>query len=126
MSVAWFTAMADERCSLSRCEGLVLASGSGDGTCIVWNCDSEEHTPLHILPHSSPVLSVAFDPAGGSRLLVSGTDGGEVIVWDTAPDERQLAAAMAWHARLGAASLLRELEPGLLRTILDALFVGSL
>jgi len=80
-------------------DGSKLVSGSGDGTCRVW--DSTTGTLLHWRSIGEPIQSVAW---------------GRDWVRDT---QRVVAFAMGHHPRLGAESQVLEREAGVVRMILD-------
>ena len=80
-------------------DGSKLSSGSGDGTCKVW--DSSTGALLRTIVAGEYVFSVA-----------SGRD----FVRDAT---KCVAFAMGHHPRLGAGSQLLELEVGVVRMILD-------
>jgi WD40 repeat protein/tetratricopeptide (TPR) repeat protein len=69
-------------------DGAYLASGSYDGTAILW--DAKTWTPLHVLNNPDPstdqgmqrVFDVAFSPDG--NLLAMASYEGNVILWDVA------------------------------------------
>jgi hypothetical protein len=61
----------------------LLASGSGDGTIIIWDVKSGEILK-RLKGHSNEVLSVSFSPDG--RLLASGS-GDKIIIWEGLPKE---------------------------------------
>ena len=86
-------------CAAFSVDGSQLASGSRDGTCRVW--DSSTGALLRTIVAGTPVFSVA-----------SGRD----WVRDT---QSAMAFAMGHHPRLGAGSLVLELEVGVVRMIVD-------
>ena len=95
--------MVSHRCLVSCAsfsdDGSKLASGSGDGTCKVW--DSSTGALLRTITVATPVLCVEW---------------GRDWVQDTL---RGVAFAMGHHPRLGAGSRALELEVGVVRMILD-------
>ncbi|KAF2456643.1 WD repeat-containing protein 5B [Lineolata rhizophorae] len=72
-----------------------LATGSGDNTARVWDCDTG--TPLHTLKgHTSWVLAVSWSPDG--TLLATGSNDATVRLWD--PVKGQLeGAALQGHTK---------------------------
>jgi WD40 repeat protein len=65
-------------------DGKMLASGSSDGTLLLWNV--EDHQPISQLTgHTAGVQSVAFSPDG--KKLASGGSDGTLILWDVATHE---------------------------------------
>lgn len=62
--------------------GLLVASGARDGTARLWSTlDAGTHS--EIIVHSSAVMAVRFDPA--ARHLATGTEAGDVSIWDVVP-----------------------------------------
>ncbi len=57
-----------------------IASGSKDGTIIVWSVSDGEIAQQWVAHHYAPVMSLAFSP--DSQSLVSGGRNGEVVIWD--------------------------------------------
>ncbi len=80
--------------AFSPVEG-ILASGSGDGTIMLWNVETDPPEPIGapLAGHDRGVVAVAFSPdtlasrGTGGRLLASGGDDGVVILWNV--DTRQ-------------------------------------
>ncbi|MCP5099070.1 MAG: hypothetical protein GY943_26250, partial [Chloroflexi bacterium] len=69
-----------------------FASGSADGTVILWNADTGQ--PAHVRSgHSYWVRSVAWSPDGQ---LASGSSDGTVILWNT--DTGQPAQTLSGHS----------------------------
>jgi len=62
-------------------DGLLLASGSKDGTVCLWQRDGESFTKLLALPHPGPVKQIQFHP-DGKRLGVLVQDERAVRVWN--------------------------------------------
>ena len=68
-----------------------------------------------VAERTGPVLCVGFSPDGG-LLAASGCDR-RVALYDLIRRPARLAVAMALHPRLGAASELAALDPGVVRLI---------
>ena len=60
----------------------MLASGSADGTVIVWDADTGEQL-LALAGHTGDVMSVAWSPDG--KTLASGSYDGTIILWQIIP-----------------------------------------
>jgi WD40 repeat protein len=60
----------------------ILASGSGDGTIVLWDVASHEPLGPPLTGHENWVTSVAFSPDG--QTLVSGSSDKSIILWDVA------------------------------------------
>ncbi|MEG4325919.1 serine/threonine protein kinase, partial [Microcoleus sp. herbarium5] len=63
-------------------EGLILASGSRDGTAKLWRVDAQGRGTLlrSMRDNSGDVLCVAFSPDG--RVLATGSRDGTIYLWD--------------------------------------------
>ncbi len=77
-------------------EGLILASGSRDGTAKLWRVDGEGRGTLlrTFRDNSGDVLCVGFSPDG--RILASGSRDGTVYLWDA--EGGGLLEILAGHA----------------------------
>lgn len=72
-----------------------LATGSGDGTARIWDCDTE--TPMHTLKgHKSWVLSVSWAP--DAQFIATGSMDNTVRVWDPKTG-KALGDAMKGHTK---------------------------
>lgn len=73
-------------------DGLLLVSGGVDNTAILWIISDVASVAWHILEHSSPVVSVAFN--GDATQLITLTQDSTLTVWDvptgTLVEKRQL------------------------------------
>jgi WD40 repeat protein len=67
-------------------DGKWLASGSRDGTVILWDIVARRSAGLSLNVQGGRVNSVAFSPDG--RLLASGSDSGAVELWDVQTGQR--------------------------------------
>ncbi|MGH3825571.1 MAG: TIR domain-containing protein [Pseudonocardiaceae bacterium] len=78
-------------------DGRTLATGSDDGTAILWDLTNPAHPWQRLTGHRSLVSSVAFAPDG--RTLATGSDDGTAILWDlTNPARpRQLGQPLSGH-----------------------------
>ncbi|MGH3832200.1 MAG: TIR domain-containing protein [Pseudonocardiaceae bacterium] len=78
-------------------DGRTLATGSDDGTAILWDLTNSAHPWQPLTGHRSLVSSVAFAPDG--RTLATGSDDGTAILWDlTNPAQpRQLGQPLSGH-----------------------------
>jgi WD40 repeat protein len=63
-------------------DGQTLASGSRDGTILLWDVAAGQPLGQPLTGHSDGVFSVAFSPDG--QTLASGSADGAVILWDIA------------------------------------------
>eukprot|EP00802_Teleaulax_amphioxeia_P012750 Tamp_12795.p1 GENE.Tamp_12795~~Tamp_12795.p1 ORF type:complete len:357 (+),score=74.35 Tamp_12795:197-1267(+) len=103
-------------------EGKILASCSNDKTVRLWDVTSGEELSA-LTGHTDFVCSVAYSPDGTQ--LASGSRDKTVRLWDPGVQltldmrEKQLAFAMAWHARLGAASAASCFDQHVFQLILD-------
>jgi WD40 repeat protein len=61
-------------------DGKTLASGSGDGTIILWDVSARQPIGQLLAGHKSAVGSVAFSPDG--KMLASGSEDATLILWD--------------------------------------------
>ena len=97
-------------------DGARIAAGATDGALLVWDVSGGgEALPASLVGHADGVASVAWAPGGDC--IAAGGHGQAVLVWRGGRG-RALAAAMALHPRLGAASPLAVLEPGLVELLL--------
>ena len=72
-----------------------LATGSGDKTARIWDCDTG--TPLHTLSgHTGWVLAVSFSPNG--QMLATGSYDNTVRLWDPATG-KQLGGPLKGHTK---------------------------
>jgi len=71
---SWVTSVAF---SLDR---KILASGSWDGTILLWNIDTHQPIDQGLIGHSEPISEVAFSPDG--KMLASGSLDDTIILWD--------------------------------------------
>jgi tetratricopeptide (TPR) repeat protein len=77
-------------------EGKILASGSRDGTLILWDVAERQPLGQPLTAHKREVMSLAFSPDG--KILASGSGDNTVILWDVA--ERQpLGQPLTAHKR---------------------------
>ena len=65
-------------------DGSLLASGSSDGTILLWDMRSRERVAT--LGHTDGVVAVSFSPDGS--LLASGSSDGTILLWDMRSRER--------------------------------------
>ena len=65
-------------------DGSLLASGSSDGTILLWDMRSRERVAT--LGHTDGVAAVSFSPDGS--LLASGSSDGTILLWDMRSRER--------------------------------------
>jgi WD40 repeat protein/transcriptional regulator with XRE-family HTH domain len=61
-------------------DGKLLASGSVDGTIILWNVESGQPVGEPLRKHTGVVSGLAFSPDG--KLLASSSQDGTIILWD--------------------------------------------
>jgi WD40 repeat protein len=61
-------------------DGKILASGSDDGTIILWDMSTRRPIGKPLLVGFDPVTSLAFSPDG--KILASGRSGGSINLWD--------------------------------------------
>ena len=73
-------------------DGSLLASGSSDGTILLWDMRSRERVAT--LGHTDGVVAVSFSPDGS--LLASGSSDGTILLWDMRSRER---VATGWGRR---------------------------
>jgi WD40 repeat protein len=62
-------------------DGLIIATGSGDGTAILWDAATGAKM-LTLIGHSAGLQSVAFTP--DSKLLATGSEDNTAKIWDVA------------------------------------------
>eukprot|EP00735_Rhodelphis_limneticus_P010099 TRINITY_DN2918_c0_g1::TRINITY_DN2918_c0_g1_i3::g.4348::m.4348 TRINITY_DN2918_c0_g1::TRINITY_DN2918_c0_g1_i3::g.4348 ORF type:complete len:2265 (+),score=833.61,sp/Q149M9/NWD1_HUMAN/29.79/4e-82,MBT/PF02820.13/1.8e-14,MBT/PF02820.13/30,MBT/PF02820.13/0.24,MBT/PF02820.13/5.3e-16,MBT/PF02820.13/1e-12,WD40/PF00400.27/5.9e-12,WD40/PF00400.27/18,WD40/PF00400.27/8.4,WD40/PF00400.27/5.5e-06,WD40/PF00400.27/4.3e-11,AAA_16/PF13191.1/4.8e-11,NACHT/PF05729.7/7.4e-10,EF-hand_6/PF13405.1/0.0003,EF-hand_5/PF13 len=70
-------------------DGTLVASGSLDGSCRLWDATVESTEPsdpciAQFLGHSAPITDIQFDPYG--KMFASSSEDGTVRVWDRNPD----------------------------------------
>ncbi|MDQ3703331.1 MAG: serine/threonine protein kinase, partial [Chloroflexota bacterium] len=75
-------------------DGRTLASGSQDGTLLLWDVAARRPLGQPLAGHRDHVRGVAFSPDG--RLLASASLDGSVILWDVNP--------AAWRERACASA----------------------
>jgi WD40 repeat protein len=75
--------------------GEILASGSADGTILLWDVAVRQPLGSALTGHQGPVSSLAFSPDG--QTLVSGSEDRTLIVWDVATG-RSIEQPFAGHA----------------------------
>ena len=63
-------------------DGGILATGSGDGSIVLWDAARREPRGEPLKGHTSPVTSIAFSPDG--KTLVSGSQDKTIMLWDLA------------------------------------------
>jgi ribosome assembly protein 4 len=81
--------------AFSPASSATMATGSGDNTARIWDCDTG--TPLHTLRgHTSWVLVVAFAPDG--NILATGSMDNTVRLWDAKTGEA-LGGPLKGHAK---------------------------
>lgn len=61
-------------------QGSMLASGSADGSIMLWDITHPESGARRLTGHTGAVNGVAFSPDG--QLLASGSSDGSIILWD--------------------------------------------
>jgi WD40 repeat protein len=66
-------------------DGSLLASGSQDGTIIIWDTDTNQSVGKPLAGHTDWVTTVAFSPDG--HLLASGSRDATIIIWDVETGE---------------------------------------
>ncbi|MCP4358409.1 MAG: hypothetical protein GY796_10375, partial [Chloroflexi bacterium] len=74
-------------------DGQTLASGSADGTLILWDVETRQPRREPLTGHKSGVNSLAFSPDG--QTLISGSEDKTVIAWDAGG--RPLGEPMIGH-----------------------------
>ncbi len=60
-------------------EGKIVASGSEDGTLLLWNLDGQPD-PVHLSGHKDAIKAIAFHPK--KPMLASGSRDSDIVLWD--------------------------------------------
>ncbi|MFQ5858224.1 MAG: BTAD domain-containing putative transcriptional regulator, partial [Anaerolineae bacterium] len=76
-------------------DGKTLASGSKDGTIMLWDVAARRPTSRLLTCNPMAVNTIAFSP--DSQTLVSGSDDGTIMLWDVAT-RQPLSPPLAGHA----------------------------
>ena len=69
-------------------DGSKLATGSGDGTVIIWDTSTGAKV-LTLTGHSSQIQAVSFSPDG--QLLATGSEDNTAKIWDVATGQEVLS-----------------------------------
>jgi hypothetical protein len=68
-------------------DGSVLASGSEDGTVLLWDVSTARRRGQFLTGHRQAVRALAFSPDGS--VLASGSEEGTIILWDVATTQQR-------------------------------------
>lgn len=104
-------------------DGALLATGSGDGTAILWDAATGSKL-LTMIGHNSQIQSVAFSPDG--NLLATGSEDNTAKIWDVATGQEILTlpgslggvTGVAFSPSDGGAHLVVSSRDGIARVFL--------